>query len=260
MKAKSGYHRNDAERVRAKRLKSEFVERIHPATPFLELFSYLPDVHFFMKDRQGRFMAANPLQVEKLGCGTEEDVIGLNDYDFFPAYHVFGYIEDDRNVMRSGRPMAKKVEIVANQDGTMDWHVTTKLPARSADGETIGVVGIMRDLDREASMQQPYREMGKVIDFIARAFDQRIEVGILARLIGLSTSQFERRFRELFHLTPTGFITRFRVTRACKMLVDTNYTIARVAVDTGFYDHAHFSRAFSRIMGLSPTEYRKKHR
>jgi PAS domain S-box-containing protein len=241
------------------RLKANFLSKIGRSQPFMELFDHLGDVYFFMKDQRGHFVAANPLQVEKLGCGSEADVIGKTDHDFFPRHLVAAYREDDRRVMATGRPIIKKVEVVANPDGTMEWHITSKLPVWDRAGRVIGITGFMRKLDRDAHSWLPYQEMSRVVDYIRANYAAPLMVATLARVVGLSVSQFERRFQQVFHMTPTRFLTRFRVTRACDFLIKTNGTITQIALDVGFFDHSHFSRSFKSILGLSPGEYRRAH-
>ena len=48
-----------------------------------------------MKDREGRFIGANDLQLEKLGLKSEDELIGKTDFDFFPSYMIAHYAKDD---------------------------------------------------------------------------------------------------------------------------------------------------------------------
>jgi AraC family transcriptional regulator len=71
-------------------------------------------------------------------------------------------------------------------------------------------------------------------------------------------SQFERRFKHVFHEPPMRFILKNRVNEACKLLVNTRHPIAWIARATGFFDQSYFSKHFSRNMGMSPRQYRDK--
>lgn len=74
-------------------------QQIAPSS-ILALFSALGDVYFFMKDREGRFIGANQLQLEKLGLKREAELIGKTDFDFFPSYMITRYADDDAQVER----------------------------------------------------------------------------------------------------------------------------------------------------------------
>jgi transcriptional regulator GlxA family with amidase domain len=53
---------------------------------------------------------------------------------------------------------------------------------------------------------------------------------------------------------------RVRVNAACRLLADPERKTTDIALETGFYDHSHFSRTFRRIMGLPPKTYRQQHK
>lgn len=225
----------------------------------LALFSALGDVYFFMKDKAGRFIGANQQQLEKLGLESEDELIGKTDFDFFPSYMISHYAEDDAQVMRTREPILRRVELVANTDGSVSWHVTSKFPLLNRDGECIGIIGCMRDFDRSENAWQPYRRMNAAVEYISKHYSEPIELSDLSKVAGLSISQFERRFRIVFEQTPSRFLIRYRLTRASQILVHSEETLSHIAQEVGFYDHSHFSREFQKLFGMSPGRYRKAH-
>lgn len=230
-------------------------DQIDPES-LLSLLSAVGDLYFFMKDREGRFLGGNQLQLEKLGLESESELIGKTDFDFFPGYMVAHYAKDDAQVMNTRKPILRRVELVANPDGTVSWHVTSKFPLYDRNGECVGIVGYMRDFDRSHNAWQPYRRMNAVVDYISKHFQEPLEVSDLARVAGLSLSQFERRFRAVFQQTPARFLIRYRLTRASQMLIHSENTISFIAQEVGFYDHSHFSREFRKLFGRPPGQYR----
>jgi AraC-like DNA-binding protein len=76
----------------------------------------------------------------------------------------------------------------------------------------------------------------------------------LARFAGLSPFHLCRVFREAVGMTPHEYQTQVRVRRA-KSLLRAGLPIALVAAESGFYDQAHFTRHFKRIVGLTPGRY-----
>jgi PAS domain S-box-containing protein len=225
----------------------------------LATFAALGDVYFFMKDRKGRFIGANQQQLEKLGLKSEDELIGKTDFDFFPSYMIAHYSEDDATVIRTGEPILRRVELVANTDGSVSWHVTSKFPLLSREGNCVGIIGYMRDFERSENAWQPYRRMNAVVEYIGQHYSEPIEVADLAKVAGLSISQLERRFRAVFQQTPSRFLIRYRLTRASQMLVQSEETLSYIAQEVGFYDHSHFSREFQKLFDLSPGRYRKTH-
>jgi PAS domain S-box-containing protein len=234
-------------------------QNLNPSS-ILALFSALGDVYFFMKDREGRFIGANDLQLEKLGLKSEDELIGKTDFDFFPSYMIAHYAKDDAQVIDSGEPIPRRVELVANPDGSVSWHVTSKFPLYDNSGNCVGIIGCMRDFERSDNAWQPYRRMNAVVDHINRHYAEPIGMADLAKVASLSISQFERRFRTVFEQTPSRFLIRYRLTRASQILMHSDNTVSQIAQDVGFYDHSHFTREFQKLFGMAPGRYRKIHR
>lgn len=234
------------------------LDQADPAS-IIALFSSLTDVYFFMKDREGRFIGANALQLEKMGLNDQADLIGKTDYDFFPRSMVTQYTRDDEHVMATGKAISRRVELVANADGSVSWHVTSKYPLYDRQGSCIGIAGYMRDFVRSENAWQPYRRMNAAVDYISAHYNTPIQITDLAKAATLSVSQFERRFQQVFQQTPTRFLIRFRLTRASQMLINTEATLSHIAQEVGFYDHSHFSREFKMEFGQSPGQYRQEH-
>jgi PAS domain S-box-containing protein len=227
---------------------------------FMGVFSALSDVYFFMKDKEGRFIGANQAQLKKLGLSSEEEILGKTDVDFFPTYMISHFAHDDTKVMTSGEPILDRVELVANPDGCIKWHVTSKFPIFDTEKKCLGIVGVMRDFEQSDDAWQPYRRLNDVVEYIKNNFSKNIEVGDLAKIANLSISQFERRFRKTFQQSPSKFLIQYRLTRASSILVGTENTLSKIALDVGFYDQSHFSREFQKFFGMAPGQYRKEHK
>lgn len=78
----------------------------------------------------------------------------------------------------------------------------------------------------------------------------------LAREAGLSTSQYTRRFRELFGTTPAQFIIALRINHARRLLRETNLGLDEIARQLGYHDQAFFSRQFRAKTGIAPRRHR----
>jgi AraC family transcriptional regulator len=67
-------------------------------------------------------------------------------------------------------------------------------------------------------------------------------------------------FRRHYRSTVGEYVRRLRVEFACRELSATRAPLAQVALAAGFADQSQFSRTFKRVVGLTPTEYRKMFR
>lgn len=85
-------------------------------------------------------------------------------------------------------------------------------------------------------------------------------VPTLAKSVSMSRSAFADRFRRLVGETPLDHLTRWRMVRAAAMLrEDRSTTMSAVANEVGYESESSFGKAFKRVMGTSPGEYRRQH-
>jgi sigma-B regulation protein RsbU (phosphoserine phosphatase) len=73
-------------------------------------------------------------------------MIGRTDHDFFTLEHAQPALEDEQEIIRTGRPIIDKLEKETLPDGTIRWALTSKLPLRDPFGEITGTFGISHDV------------------------------------------------------------------------------------------------------------------
>ena len=221
-----------------------------------QLFNYLPGVYFVIKNCEGRTMVANEVAVRLCGMKSEAEMIGKTDYDLFSKDRADAYVQDDRHVFETGESIVDRVEMAPDPANSINWFVTTKIPLYSRDDKVIGLACIARNMTDAYEKLRPFAEMNEVLEYVREKYAEPIKLEELARIANLSTSQFERRFKKVFQITPTRHILNVRIRAACNLLSTTNNTIASVALDVGFYDHSHFIRRFKKVLDMAPNEYR----
>ncbi len=94
------------------------------------------------------------------------------------------------------------------------------------------------------------------ISHVIENYNRKITIDDLAHISGLSRTAYIKRFREVTGKSPKRFINKRRIAEAKKLLLSTDRSISKIAEDTGFYDAAHFIKAFTSEVGLSPSVYR----
>ena len=76
----------------------------------------------------------------------------------------------------------------------------------------------------------------------------------LSREVGLNEFKLRRGFKEYFGITVYDFITRLRMEKARKLLLEEQMTISEVTALVGFSHQNNFSIAFKKYFGLPPSE------
>lgn len=98
-------------------------------------------------------------------------------------------------------------------------------------------------------MDEVYEMMEKL------SAQQDLNVNSMCRDMFISPSKFNYKIKELTGETPGIFFRKYKLNKAAQMLHDGQYSISEVAVLTGFSTAAHFSVAFKKQFGVSPSDY-----
>jgi AraC-like DNA-binding protein len=80
----------------------------------------------------------------------------------------------------------------------------------------------------------------------------------VARAVGLSYDNFRKQFAARTGVSPGLYQKRQRIERACAALYQGNESFKELAEQLEFCDVFHFSKAFKQVVGLTPSEFRKK--
>lgn len=94
-------------------------------------------------------------------------------------------------------------------------------------------------------------------EFVEKYYAQNIHVQDIADYVGICRSHLTTLFQDNLQMSPSEYITRFRLTRAHEQLAISNFSIGKIAEICGYQDSLVFSRAFKKMTGMTPTQYRR---
>lgn len=103
-------------------------------------------------------------------------------------------------------------------------------------------------------------KIAETIQFMNLHFKEDLEINGLARRSNMSERSFYRYFRQTLGCTPHEYILNRRIQESVVLLERTDKTITEIANECGFYDSNHFTRKFSETEGVSPGNFRKRHK
>ncbi len=102
--------------------------------------------------------------------------------------------------------------------------------------------------------------VSSAVRHIGRDFSRPMRVSELAEEAGLSHVSFTNRFVRAVGMTPIEYLRRTRLTEAARLLNSTELTVREISERCGFENQFYFSRSFSAMYGLSPSEWRRQGR
>ena len=99
-------------------------------------------------------------------------------------------------------------------------------------------------------------QLGRVVDYLHANLAEDVGLEALAGQAYVSPFHFARLFRAATGLSPHQFVLRLRVDHAQRLMRSRRgRTLTEVAVAAGFFDQAHFTKTFKRLVGVTPSVF-----
>ena len=165
------------------------------------------------------------------------------------------------SISTSSRWMVARLLATATSTLEADRFMARTCIQRAAD-----LLGV--DLNQTSSSPPPrvYAARGGLAPWQAKLLNQyvrehlssSIRVTTLAQMVRLSLSHFFRAFRCSFGETPRSYIEKSRMMRGQQLMLNSDFSLAEIALEVGMCDQAHFCRTFRRVVGINPNAWRRK--
>lgn len=116
------------------------------------------------------------------------------------------------------------------------------------------------------TLLKPYRDIhrksntftARVIRYMQENIQDNLTLPQLAAYFKLSPSHFSAKFQQETGISPIRYFTRLKMQKACQMMEYSTLMINEISQNLGFSDPAYFSRTFFKVVGVSPSDYRKR--
>ena len=96
------------------------------------------------------------------------------------------------------------------------------------------------------------------LDYIEENYMHQFTIEYLADLCHWSPTHFRRVFHEIMGTSPLDYLNNTRITKSCNLLRSTEESILNISEMVGFHSVSSFNRYFTKIMQMSPRDYRKQ--
>ncbi len=153
----------------------------------LETFLQNTTDEIYFKDLQSRFVHFSRKMLEVFHLTHPDEMKGRTDFDFFSEEHARPAFEAEQEIIRTGKPIFNVEEKEIHLDGRISWVLTSKMPWHDKAGNTLGTMGISRDITERKRIEaklfqsQKLETVGKLTGGIAHEFNS-----ILTAIIGQS--------------------------------------------------------------------------
>ncbi len=112
------------------------------------------------------------------------------------------------------------------------------------------------EIENGTKTSLPEDSLDKALAMMASGVHRKLYLPELSEAVGLSYTQFSRRFKAKTGMTPSDYMAMLRLGKAKQLLSDSKILIRDIAVHCGFENEYYFSNFFKKMTGTSPREFR----
>jgi two-component system, sensor histidine kinase and response regulator len=146
----------------------------------------IPDA-IYVKDLFFRKTLANLTDTRNIGVSSEAEVLGKDDFAFYPPDVAEQFVADDRTVMQLGKPVLNREERMITKSGEARWLLTSKVPLHDESGTIFGLVGIGHDITDRKVSEERMQQQAELLSIQTREL-------IAARETALEASRLKSEF------------------------------------------------------------------
>jgi AraC-like DNA-binding protein len=191
-----------------------------------------------------------------------------------PSFHMV--FEPDADLIygvvtkRFRRQLRREGIVVATKFRPGAFHAFHPVPAHTLTDQTIPISAVFAPMAIEGDEQQRIAAMeagmrahgfqddprvAELRELFAAMLEGITSVDELCTHAGYSKRTLQRLFREYVGVSPKWVLSRFRLHEAADRMADGEQDWPRLALELGFFDQAHFIKAFKAVIGRSPADY-----
>jgi len=199
----------------------------------------------------------------------QPDKLNLRTYDLrtLPGYHALFTLEPAwrRRHQFNGRLRLtpQEMSVVLVMVDKLDEELRTrssgfKFMATAAFMQIVGYLSRCYAKSKSPDSRALLR-IGEAISDLEANYQEAIDLDRLARIAHMSKRNFIRSFQAALGTSPIAHLVQLRVNRGASLLRRTDQSITEIAFQVGFTDSNYFTRQFNKLIGVTPSQYRKQY-
>ncbi|MEH6814578.1 MAG: AraC family transcriptional regulator, partial [Motiliproteus sp.] len=123
--------------------------------------------------------------------------------------------------------------------------------------QILSFIALLRPQEQTRKSQSGQFDLQRIHSMMQERIHEQLDLETLAQSCNLSKYHFAKKYKELTGSSAINHFINLKIEHACQLLDVSQKSISQISYDVGYDDAYYFSRIFKKVMGLSPSEYRK---
>ena len=187
------------------------------------------------------------------GFGVENIGIGKSDED---EKELSYYYIEDYEFQDIGSKLIEKITTEYERACPYNTSMANALA-------TIFIVGLIRNNEQKLEVISDVNlnsQISFIKSYIDKNFKQNIKLDDLSHIAYMNKYNIIAEFKDTYSVTPIDYLILRRIDVAKNLIITTNHPMDQIAEEVGFNSQSYFNQVFKKKVGVTPYQYRKKHR
>lgn len=138
-----------------------------------------------------------------------------------------------------------------------EFHRTDSASFLALEGLALEILAEAARRSSSTSERATPRWLRQTREMLIEHFSEKLTLAQIAAQVGVHPVHLASVFRQRYGCTVGEFVRRLRIEHACREIIKGELPLATIALEAGFADQSHFSKAFRFYIGMTPTEYQR---
>ncbi|MEE1900064.1 AraC family transcriptional regulator [Flavobacterium rakeshii] len=195
-----------------------------------------------------------------------EKVVIIFDEHFLKQFQKkYNYFPDKRNHAMDAFIPLDKNELLSNFLKSLNSYFTTSGSINDTFSDLKREELLLILLKQQPELTEVFFDFGvpgkiDIQEFMLKNYKFNVNISHFAYLTGRSLSSFKKDFKEVFKSSPNRWLVKRRLEEAKFLIERNNKKPSDIYFDLGFEDLSHFSYAFKKLFGISPSQLAEQHK
>ncbi|MGM0523413.1 MAG: response regulator transcription factor [Bacillota bacterium] len=120
------------------------------------------------------------------------------------------------------------------------------------------LIDMLAESENYTPVKTEFKDVQDIDNYIAAHLSENISSIDMANYLHFNPSYFSRYFKRLTGYTFTDYAYRYKMTAACRYLIDSDQSVEEIGLKLGFSERTYFTKVFKKYVGQTPGQYRNR--